>query len=213
MTGGTFTTLALFDKPDPLEGPYFEETIYVTPSREPESVQRAIRETAARAAAALGLTDGPVHAEMRVNPDGVWMLEVAARPIGGLCARVLRFANSSKPGQPIELEEILLEHAAEGKVPEARMWPGSHGVMMIPIPRNGVFRGVNGTSEARRTPGIDDIVITAKDGQRFLRLPEGASYLGFAFARAGTGEDVETALREAHSKLAFEFVEDLRIVE
>jgi formate-dependent phosphoribosylglycinamide formyltransferase (GAR transformylase) len=202
VTRGTLQTLALFDKPDPLEGPYFEETIYLTPSREPQAIQQTIRETAQAAVTALGLTRGPVHAEMRVNDAGVWMLEVAARPIGGLCARVLRFAGS--PGDAdISLEQLLLRHALGDDVSGVRLAPGAHGVMMIPIPHAGVYRGVLGLEDARRIPGVVDIVITAKEGQQMLPLPEGSAYLGFLFFRASTADEVEKGLREAHQRLQF----------
>ena len=196
VTNGTLQTLALFDKPDPLEGPYFEETIYVTPSREISDVQGHIRETAQAAVTALGLTDGPVHVEMRVNDSGVWMLEVAARPIGGLCARVLRFEDGS-------LERLLLRHAVGEDVSDFRLAPGAHGVMMIPIPHAGVYRGVAGMEEARQIPGVEDIVITAKEGQQMLPLPEGSTYLGFLFFRGSTADEVEKGLREAHRRLQF----------
>jgi len=196
VTNGTLQTLALFDKPDPLEGPYFEETIYVTPSRESPEIQAQIQEAAQMAVTALGLTDGPVHAEMRVNDSGVWMLEVAARPIGGLCARVLRFNDGS-------LERLLLRHAVGEDVSGFRLAPGAHGVMMIPIPHAGVYRGVVGLEEARRVPGVEDIVITAKEGQQMLPLPEGSTYLGFLFFRGPTADEVEKGLREAHQRLQF----------
>jgi predicted ATP-grasp superfamily ATP-dependent carboligase len=196
VSAGKLQTLALFDKPDPLEGPYFEETIYVTPSRETPEIQAQIRETAQAAVTALGLTDGPVHAEMRVNDSGVWMLEVAARPIGGLCARVLRFDDGS-------LERLLLRHAVGEDVSGFHLAPGAHGVMMIPIPHAGVYRGVVGLEEARQVPGVEDIVITAKDGQQMLPLPEGSTYLGFLFFRGPTADEVEKGLREAHQRLQF----------
>ena len=198
VTAGTLQTLALFDKPDPLEGPYFEETIYVTPSRESAGIQAQIRETAQAAVSALGLTDGPVHAEMRVNGQGVWMLEVAARPIGGLCARVLRFAAPDG-----SLEHLLLRHALGEDVSGVRLASGAHGVMMIPIPRAGVYRGVLGLEEARRVPGVEEIVITAKEGQEMLPLPEGSTYLGFLFFRGLAADEVEKGLREAHQRLQF----------
>jgi hypothetical protein len=202
VTAGTLQTLALFDKPDPLEGPYFEETIYVTPSREISDVQGHIRETAQAAVTALGLTDGPVHAEMRVNDSGVWMLEAAARPIGGLCARVLRFPAPDRTGYGT-LEYLLLRHAAGEDVSGFHLAPGAHGVMMIPIPHAGVYRGVAGMEEARQIPGVEDIVITAKEGQQVLPLPEGSAYLGFLFFRGATADEVEKGLREAHLRLQF----------
>jgi biotin carboxylase len=200
VTAGRLQTLALFDKPDPLDGPYFEETIYVTVPIIP-----AIAETAQQAITALGLTDGPVHAEMRVNDAGVWMLEVAARPIGGLCSRVLRFAGG------VALEELILRHAV-GQSIETNLEAGAHAVMMIPIPRAGIYAGVSGIEEARAVEGIEDIVVTAKQGQPMLPLPEGASYLGFLFARAESAESAVESLRAAHARLQFEFAEILPVL-
>ena len=201
LNRGQLSVLALFDKPDPLDGPYFEETIYVTPSRQHPAVQRDIIRTAQAAIQALGLTDGPVHAEMRVNQSGVWMLEVAARPIGGLCARVL-------PG----LEELILRHASGEDVSPVPMPTTARGVMMIPIPGEGVYANVNGLEEAESTPGIEDFVITAKQGQKLVPLPEGNSYLGFIFAEGNSPEFVEDALRTAHERLRFEIATALPVV-
>jgi predicted ATP-grasp superfamily ATP-dependent carboligase len=208
VTAGQLQTLALFDKPDPLEGPYFEETIYLTPSREPEHIQRQIRETAHAAVTALGLTDGPVHAEMRVNEHGVWILEAAARPIGGLCARVLRFR-----APHCTLEQLLLRHAVGEDVSSAALAQGSHGVMMIPIPHAGVYRGVQGLEDARKVPGIEDIVITAKEGQELLPLPEGSTYLGFLFFRNSSADLVLDGLRQVHERLKFVFSAILPVVK
>jgi hypothetical protein len=202
LTHGDLRLLALFDKPDPLDGPFFEETIYVTPSREDNATQAAILRTTQAATQALGLTHGPIHAEMRVNRHGVWMLEVAPRPIGGLCARVL-------PG----LEELILLHAA-GEYPGALVTPApAAGVMMIPIPREGIYVDVEGQDAARAEPGIEDVIITAKQGQKLMPLPEGASYLGFIFARAETPDAAEQALRNAHRQLHFEIATALPVVQ
>lgn len=207
LTAGRLQPLAIFDKPDPLDGPFFEETIYTTPSREPADLQREIIQTAQRAARAIGLTDGPVHAEMRVNPRGVWMLEIAARPIGGLCSRVLQFENGAS------LEEILIRHALGRDLSDARLSPGAHGVMMIPIPSAGSYVGVTGLDQARAVAHIEDVVITAKQGQLLLPLPEGASYLGFIFARAPRPDQVEDALRQACATLQFELAAVLNVVK
>jgi biotin carboxylase len=194
VTKGRLEPLAIFDKPDPLDGPYFEETLYITPSRETQTVQSELREAAQRAVAALGLRHGPVHAEMRLTHQGVFVLEVAARPIGGLCSRALRFASG------LTLEEMILGHAL-GEIPNmgGESLPG--GVMMIPIPKSGIYQGVAGRDAAREVPGISDVVITAKAGQKLEMLPEGSSYLGFLFA---TGHEAEQTLREAHGKLTFD---------
>jgi biotin carboxylase len=196
---GVFHTLAIFDKPDPLEGPFFEESIYVTPSRAGAGTQQQIREAVADAAKAIGLHHGPVHAECRVNSRGVYVLEVAARPIGGLCARALRFV---RPGEPsIGLEQLLLRHALGEPVGEWTREAEASAVMMMPISRSGVFRGVTGVEEAKAVDGVDDVLITAKPDQQLLALPEGASYLGFIFAHAPTPEAAEQAVRTAHGCL------------
>ncbi|MGD0773637.1 MAG: ATP-grasp domain-containing protein [Candidatus Solibacter sp.] len=198
ITGGKLQPIAIFDKPDPLEGPFFEETIYVTPSRETAAVQAALIETTALAAAALGLRHGPVHAELRYNDEGAWILEVHARPIGGLCARALRMADG------IPLEEMILVHALGGHVWMAQVDGPASGVMMIPIPgQGGIYRGVLGIGRARAVADIEDVVITAAEGQLLIPLPEGSSYLGFIFARGESAQAVELALRRSHAELEF----------
>jgi hypothetical protein len=201
LTRGSLHVLAIFDKPDPLDGPFFEETIYITPSRQDPSTQRAIIQATEAAIAALGLSHGPIHAEMRVNSRGVWMLEVAARPIGGLCARVL-------PG----LEELILRHAASVDAGSIELGAAAAGVMMIPIPREGIYVDTQGLDQARAQPGIEDVIITAKPGQKLIPLPEGASYLGFIFARGETPDAVDRALRSAHRQLRFEIAAALPVI-
>ena len=198
LTKGELHTLALFDKPDPLEGPFFEETIYVTPSRLPAGVQDAIRTASAAACAALGLTEGPVHAELRLNDDGPWVLEVAARSIGGLCSRTLRF------GTGMTLEEIILRHALNWPIATLERERCAAGVMMIPIPRAGRLDGVRGVEDAKAVPHVEDVTISAHVGQTLVPLPEGWQYLGFIFARADRPVDVEDALRIAHARLRFD---------
>jgi hypothetical protein len=200
---GVLHVLAIFDKPEPLDGPFFEETIYVTPSSSPADLQDRIVRAVGDAATAIGLSHGPVHAECRVNDEGVFVLEAAARPIGGLCARALNFSAIRNPQSTIRLEELLLRHAL-GEDPGAwRRERDASGVMMIPIPRRGILRGVDGVDEAGAVPDIDHIRITAKPDQLLVPLPEGASYLGFIFARASSGSAVEQALRAAHARLSY----------
>jgi biotin carboxylase len=202
LMGGKLHPLALFDKPDPLEGPFFEETLYVTPSRLPAETQRAIERVTASACTALGLSEGPVHAELRVNDDGPWVLEVAARSIGGLCSRTLRF------GTGMTLEELILRHALGWPIASLARERRPAGVMMIPIPRAGTLRAVRGTDAAAAVAGVEEVTITAHVGQTLVPLPEGWQYLGFIFARAETTEAVEAALRDAHARLAFEIAPD-----
>src|SRR2546426_1150489 len=198
LTAGGLQTLALFDKPDPLDGPFFEETIYVTPSRLPAATQARIADVTLRACAALGLTEGPVHAELRVNDAGPWVVEVAARSIGGLCSRTLRF------GTGMTLEELILRHALGWKIDSFDRERRAAGVMMIPIPRAGRLVAVRGQDAAEDVPGVEEIAITAHLGQELIPLPEGWQYLGFIFARGDSPEEVERALRRAHARLAFD---------
>jgi biotin carboxylase len=197
LTDGRLTTLAVFDKPDPLDGPFFEETIYVTPSRLPEATQEAIAECAGRAARALGLSDGPVHVELRINEAGPCLIELAARSIGGLCSRTLRF------GTGMSLEEIIVRHALRWPVVSLERARPAAGVMMIPIPRGGILEGVTGLEAARAVPGIEDITISMHQGQRVVPLPEGSAYLGFIFSRGASAADAEASLRRAHAALDF----------
>lgn len=188
------TVLAVFDKPDPLDGPYFEETYYITPSRLTPEVQRALACEVQKACAAYGLREGAVHAECRVNSEGVWILEVAARTIGGLCGRLLRF------GTGRSLEEVMVAHAV-GHAFTADTVPGAAGVLMLPIPRAGILSRVEGVLSASRVPYIEDLEISVREGYELVPLPEGASYLGFVFARGPTIESTEQALRSAHAHL------------
>ena len=196
--------LALFDKPDPLDGPFFEETIYLTPSRVPAGLQEAIAQCAERAVRALGLVEGPVHAELRYNDRGPWLIELAARPIGGRCSAVLTFGSGEQgAGSSVSLEEIILRHALDMPIPSLQRERQAAGVMMIPIPGAGVLREVRGVAEAKAVPLVEDVQITAHPGERLVPFPEGSRYPGFIFARGGTPDAVEAALRESHRRLTF----------
>jgi len=208
LNHGALQRLAICDKPDPLDGPFFEETIYRSPSSAPLEVQQRIVEAVAAATAALGLRHGPVHAECRVCGDAVYVLEVAARPIGGLCSRALRFRvedveEGGGAEAVVSLEEVLLRQALGEDVSGYVRERAASGVMMIPIPKRGVYRSVRGLEEAARVPGIEDIRITAKPDTMLVPVPEGKSYPGFIFARAETPGAVDRALRDAHAKLRF----------
>ena len=201
LQDGLLTPLALFDKPDPLDGPFFEETIYVTPSRHAATLQRAVERETAQACAAIGLRHGPIHAELRLAPDGPVVIEVAARSIGGLCARTLRFGLGAA-----SLEELVIASAIGRDLgPDDLMRrSGAAGVMMIPIPTGGVLGEVRGVEAARAVPLVEDVQVTAKAGEVLVPLPEGAAYLGFVFARGDDPAAVEQALRNAHAQLDFE---------
>ncbi|HAK54899.1 MAG TPA: carboxylate--amine ligase [Acidobacteria bacterium] len=210
LDDGRLHVVTFFDKPDPLDGPFFEETIYATPTSLTPDRYAAIEAAVADTVRALGLTHGPVHAECRLGPDGVVVLEVAARPIGGLCARVLRCVDPA--GRACSYEEVLLRHATGEAGCGFRRAPGASAVMMIPTPRAGHLRRVRGQDRAKAVRDVDDLVITAKSGQRLVPMPEGASYLGFIFARAGTAEDAVEAVRRAHAQLGFDIDPDLPMV-
>jgi D-alanine-D-alanine ligase-like ATP-grasp enzyme len=210
LTDGQLRVLAIFDKPDPLEGPYFEETIYVTPSRLADLQQREIERCAVDAIRALGLSQGPVHAEFRINEEGVWPLEVAPRPIGGLCARALRFAPDAA-SQTIGFEELLLRHALGLPGRDWLREPSASGVMMIPVPKSGVLEKVEGEDAARSVPGITALEITARLHDYIAAWPEGSSYLGFLFATGNSAAEVEEAIRKAHARLYFELTPRLPV--
>jgi biotin carboxylase len=201
LRAGALEPLAVFDKPDPLEGPYFEETIFTTPSRLPGEIVAAVTSTTTDACAALGLREGPVHAELRVHGGHVWMLELAARSIGGLCSRSLRF------GVGVSLEEVILRHALGLPLGDLRREAAASGVMMLPIPRAGVLREVRGQDHARAVPGIAGLEISIGHDRPVRPLPEGDRYLGFMFARGETPAQVEDALRAAHARLEIDIVE------
>jgi biotin carboxylase len=198
LAPGRVEILAIFDKPDPLVGPYFEETIYVTPSRLPTAHQDRVRELTALAATAVGLGDGPIHAEVRLDGDRAWVIEIAARSIGGLCARTLRF------GAGIPLEELILRHALGLPIDDLERERAASGVMMLPIERGGVLRAVHGQDAARAVPGITGVEITVPTGRTVVPLPEGDRYLGFLFARGDTPAEVEAALRAGYDALDVE---------
>ncbi len=192
LVNGHLEVLAVFDKPDLMDGPYFEESIYVTPSRHEVSVLADVERMTARATEALGLQEGPVHAEMRIGPSGaVSILEVAARSIGGLCSRSLSF------GVGVSLEEIIIRHALGMDLDGLNRESNASGVMMLPIRTAGVLDRVSGQERARAVDGVVGVEISIPPGRAVIPLPEGDRYLGFIFARGATPRDVEGALRHA----------------
>jgi biotin carboxylase len=196
LAAGQLRVLAIFDKPDPLEGPFFEETYYVTPSRLDDALQKAVTKAVEAGCRAYGLRQGPVHAELRIVGGTPHVLEIAARTIGGDCARLLAF------GTGASLEEVVLRQAV-GEPVRIEPRPGAAAVLMIPVPGAGVLRRVEGVIDAQKVPGIEDVVIAVREGYEITPLPEGGSYLGFIFARGGSPDEVEAALRRAHAKLKF----------
>jgi biotin carboxylase len=206
LTHSQLRVLAIFDKPDPLDGPFFEETIYVTPSRLSAQVQLDIAHCVTIAATSLGLREGPIHAELRVNEQGPWMLEIAGRSIGGLCSTVLEF------GAGMSLEEMILRHGVGAEIPSWERASHAVGVMMIPIPSAGILKAVHGVEQAATVPLITGIEITAKLHHQLIPLPEGASYLGFIFARGEYPAEIEAALRQAHQCLHFEIRREIPVL-
>ncbi len=199
IVDGNVRVLTVFDKPDPLDGPFFEESLYVAPARIDARQARELHRQTQALVTATGLVTGPVHAEFRLNDAGVWPIEVAARSIGGLCSRALSFADGAR------LEDLIVRQALGLPLPaRAFACEGACGVMMIPIPTRGRLRDVRGVSAARAVPGIEDVRITVARGDLLVPLPEGERYLGFIFARAASAEHVEAALRKAHAALAID---------
>jgi biotin carboxylase len=211
LIDGRLKILALFDKPDPLEGPYFEETIYVTPSRLPAETQQAIQQTTAEAAAALGLREGPVHAELRLNDAGPWIIELAGRSIGGLCSKTLQFGAGASAD--VSLEEMIVRQAFGMDVASLDREPEARGVMMIPIPQAGLLKEVRGCEAAASLEYIESVDITVQVNNRLIPLPEGDSYLGFIFAKGHAPAAVEAALREAHKALSFVIAPELPLLQ
>ncbi len=197
MTGGELRTLALFDKPDPLDGPFFAETIYVTPSQLPAVARAAVEQTVAAAAQAIQLVEGPVHAELRLGPDGPVVIEVAARSIGGLCGRALKF------GAGIALEELIIAHAIGRDLGAPRREDRASGVLMLPAEQAGVLRSIDGVAAAEAVDGVREVAITARVGDTLVPLPEGHAYLGFIFAAGEAPDAVVDALRAADRALTF----------
>jgi biotin carboxylase len=196
IVDGRFELLTIFDKPEPLSGPFFEETYYLTPSRLDSAQQRSLVDEVARCCRAYGLEQGPVHAEARMTADGPVLLELAARTIGGQCGQLIEFSLQQK------LEEIVIRGMC-GLPFESRSRPDSAGVLMIPITESGILGRVEGLTEAMRTEFVEDIEIHINPGYELVPLPEGASYLGFIFARAPDFERTYAALKSAHGKLRF----------
>jgi biotin carboxylase len=205
LTDGTLQVLALFDKPDPLEGPFFEETIYTTPSRLSDEQQQAISACTEQASAALGLRTGPIHAELRINDHGPWIIEIAGRSIGGLCSTILEFGTGQS------LEELILRHAIGEQVSEVERGADAVGVMMIPIPKAGILREVCGVDKAKQVSGVTGVEISAPINHSIVPLPEGSSYLGFIFASGTDVDQVEESLRKAHALLEFRISPKIRL--
>lgn len=200
---GKLRTLAIYDKPDPLEGPYFEETLYITPSRHTPEDQSLMAECAQAGTHALGMKEGAIHAELRLTPEGPKLIEIAARSIGGFCSSILRF------GGELALEDLILRHALGMDLSLFDRPPTPAGVMMIPIPRSGVLDKVHGIADAIATPGVQDCILSARKGKRIEALPEGGEYLGFIFARGEFPGQVEAALRKAHRCLKIVYLDSV----
>lgn len=197
LTAGALQVFTIFDKPDPLDGPFFEETIYVTPTSLDGAARDSLTSSIQQAIDAIGLWHGPIHAECRIGPRGIFVLEVAARPIGGLCSKALRFEPD------VSLEQVLLRHAIGEDVTHLARERAASAVMMIPIPKAGRLKRVSGEADALDVPHVEAVHITGKLGQALEVLPEAGSYLGFIFARAATAADADAAVRAAHARLTF----------
>ena len=209
MTHGRLDILTVFDKPDPLEGPYFEETIYVTSDEDNGLERERLCDVVCESVRAIGLKNGPIHAECRINEQGIFVLEVAARPIGGLCSRMLRFDSPGR--ESLSHESLILNHAAGRSVASYKRESCVSAVMMIPIKHDGHLKNVEGVARAKNIEWIEDLIITAKLGQHLRQPPDGGSYLGFIFSRGNSQKTVIHALRTAYAALSFEIVPHLDV--
>jgi ATP-grasp domain-containing protein/L-aminoacid ligase-like protein len=196
LINGELTVLALLDKPDPLDGPFFEETMFVTPSRHDLALQGEISSVTAAAARALGLVTGPVHAEVRCGPEGVVLIEIAARSIGGLCGRALSFGLLGE-----SLESVIIRSALGLPGSGLDTAVAATGALMLPIHAAGTLVSIGGTDDALAIEGVTEFDQTIANGKVVVPLPEGDRYLGFLFAKAMTPQGVEDALRNAHAAL------------
>lgn len=199
LESGSLRVFALFEKPDPLDGPFFEETIYVTPARLAPARQHVIAGHIARAALALGLHHGPIHGECRVDGDDIVVLEVAPRPIGGLCARAIPVVAPDR--STCSLEDVLLAHALGQPLDHYGHQALASGVLMVPVPVSGRFREVEGVEAVRAMPWVTGVEITARPGTMLEALPEGGTYPGFVFAQGAQPDDVIATLRAASRRL------------
>ncbi len=198
LQNGKLFTLVIFDKPEPLTGPYFEETIYVTPCTLSSETQQKITQRIAEACKAYGLTTGPIHAELRINESDAWILEVASRTIGGDCARSL----DTNTNNNFNLEELVISLAINKPVVTTPP-KNARGVMMIPIKKAGILRRVEGLKSAREVKYIKQLDIIIREGNELIPLPEGNQYPGYIFAEAKTTRQVTQALKEAYQRLNF----------
>lgn len=189
-------TITIFDKPDQLTGPYFAETIYVTPSSLDNDLQLAIKMEIEKSCKAYGLVTGSIHAECRIDKNNkVWILEIASRTIGGDCARILDNNNYS-----LEEMAILLSIGKNITIKKSKK---ARAVMMIPIKQKGLLKRVEGLSLANKVKHIDSIDIIINQGHELIPLPEGNQYLGYIFSSADTSEKATEAIRMAYDILTF----------
>jgi biotin carboxylase len=198
LVDGALRVFAVYDKPEPLDGPFFEETVYTVPSELDEGRLSQVSATVQDATRALGLTNGSVHAELRLGGARPYVIDLASRSIGGRCSKVLHFRSGRS------LEEIVLLAALGDDLGELELESGARGVMMMPIPRAGTVRSVAGQREVLSRPGIDGVELSVPLGGPVVPLPEGDRYLGFIFAHGQDTRAVTAELRAAY--------QDLRIV-
>lgn len=196
MQQGKLIPLALFEKPEPLNGPYFEESYYITPDRHNPTTQQQIWQEVERCCHAYGITHGPIHAEARLTSKGIVLLEMASRTIGGQCAQLLEYTLGCT------LEEVIMRLMCM-ETPTTTTPEQHAGVLMIPIPEKGLLKRIEGLTEAQQIKHITSVELFIQPGYEMVPLPQGSSYLGFIFARAKTFKATFEALRLAHSKLRF----------
>lgn len=202
MHEGKPYSLAVFEKPDPLEGPYFEEGIYVTPIRRDEKIRSLLVEAAIRGSRALGIETGPCHCELRLSGELPYILEIAARPIGGFCSQV--FADL----MGFDLHDLVLQNAVGLPVMPPPIADGvALGVMMLPVPGRGNLARVSGVDRALDIDGIMSVKIHVEAGSRILPYPEQSCYIGTVLATGSSADEVVARLKSAAKAVSFELTE------
>ncbi len=183
--------IVIFDKPVEYKHPYFEESIYITPSELSSEAEKRVVSIVDKACKKIGLEDGPVHVEFKINENQIFIIEINPRMIGGLCSRCLSFGLFK-----VSLEEIILHAFMNNELKNIELLNNYVGVLMIPTPKSGKFISIN-KEELENIPNISNVEITVPEGSDLLEPPYGDKYLGFAFSQGIDKKTVNESLLTA----------------
>ena len=183
--------IVIFDKPVEYKHPYFEESIYITPSELSSEAEKRVVSIVDKACKKIGLEDGPVHVEFKINENQIFIIEINPRMIGGLCSRCLSFGLFK-----VSLEEIILHAFMNNELKNIELLNNYVGVLMIPTPKSGKFISIN-KEELEKIPNISNVEITVPEGSDLLEPPYGDKYLGFAFSQGIDKKTVNESLLTA----------------